>query len=71
MSTEDFNKRCAELCSRCAKGEPVRMRSDTGEYCHDWAFGAVDQKLGRPAGMGHGICLAHDFRKAMEGLIDG
>ncbi len=63
MSPEEFAAKCKELCPHCAAGEKVRQREDTAEFVHDFSFGAVDPLLGRPRGMGHSICQAHEFRK--------
>lgn len=64
MTPAEFEAKCKELCPHCKAGEAVRMRTDTGEYVHDFSFGVVDPLLGRPRGMGHSICQAHEFRKA-------
>ena len=61
--TDEFEAKCKELCPHCAAGEKVRVRLDTGENVHDFSFGMADPKLGRPTGMGHSICQAHEFRK--------
>ena len=63
MTPEEFEAQCKELCPRCAAGDPVRLRTDTGENVHDWAYGGTDPKTGKLVGRGHGICLAHEFRK--------
>jgi hypothetical protein len=58
----DFESKCKDLCPHCAAGEVVRYREDTKEFVHDWSFGAVDMKIGRRVGMGHGMCAAHELR---------
>ena len=63
MTPELFDAKCKELCSRCAAGDPIRVRADTGEVVHDWSFGGIDPKTGKPVGRGHGICQAQEFRK--------
>ena len=63
MSTDQFQAQCQQACPRCAAGDPVRLRADTGEWVHDWSFGGTDPKTGRLLGNGHGICLANDLRK--------
>lgn len=63
MTQDEFTAKCRELCPRCADGVIVRFRADSQEWVHDWDFGGVDPKTGRRAGMGHGICLANEFRK--------
>lgn len=63
MIPDEFDAKCKALCPHCAAGAVLRQREDTLEWVHDFAFGAIDPKLGRPAGIGHGICLAHEFRK--------
>ena len=71
MSTEEFEAGCKELCPRCAAGDPIRLRSDTGEIVHDWSFGGTDPKTGKLIGNGHGICLASEFRKEWGGKLSG
>ena len=63
LSLGDFETLCKTVCARCATGDPIRVRNDTGEYVHDWAFGPFDPRLGRAAGMGHGLCSANQLRK--------
>lgn len=71
MTRNEFDSKCKDLCSHCAAGETVRYRNDSNEFVHDWSFGGVDPKLGRRAGMGHGICLANDLRMKEKDLVDG
>ena len=59
------------MCPRCLAGDPVRLRTDSNEWVHDWAFGGVDPKTGKLIGRGHGICAADKFRKDWEGKLDG
>ena len=63
MTDDEFEARCKELCPHCAAGEKVRQRTDSLEWVHDFSFGETDKKIGRPIGMGHSICSAHEFRK--------
>ena len=63
MSTDEFEAKCREMCPRCDRGDPVRLRTDTGEWVHDWSYGGQDPKTGRLIGVGHGICLADGLRK--------
>jgi hypothetical protein len=63
MSTEEFEAQCKDLCPRCANGDPVRLRTDSGEWVHDWSFGGTDPKTGLMVGRGHGVCQADAFRK--------
>ena len=63
MTSEEFEAKCKELCPHCAASEAVRIRTDTGEYVHDFSFGARDPNTGRSTGVGHAICQAHEFRK--------
>ena len=58
----EIEDKIKELCPHCKAGEPVRRRSDTGEWVHDFSFGAVDPKTGQKTGRGHCICSAHSFR---------
>lgn len=60
----EFAEKCKELCPHCKAGERVRLRTDSLEWVHDFSFGTIDPKTGRPTGMGHGLCQAHEFRKA-------
>ena len=71
MTPLEFETKCKDLCPHCAAGEPARLRADTNEWVHDWSFGAVDKKLGRAAGMGHGMCGAHALRLKEKDLVDG
>lgn len=69
MMNDEFEAKCREICLHCAAGEPVRQRTDTGEFVHDFSFGGVDPKIGRRTGMGHSICSAHDLRTQWEGKL--
>ena len=71
MTPADFEAKCKELCPHCAAGEAVRLRTDTNEWCHDFSFGAVDPKVGRPRGQGHSICQAHEFRMQNKDQVVG
>jgi hypothetical protein len=69
-SSEEFEQLCKDQCPRCAAGDPLRYREDSGEFVHDFSFGMFEPKIGRPVGMGHGICLAHDLRiKRGNGIV--
>jgi hypothetical protein len=71
MTKVEFDIHCKELCPRCAAGDPIRQRGDSYEWVHDFAFGPVNRMLGRPSGMGHGLCSAHQFRTEWASKIDG
>ena len=71
MTPLEFETKCKDICPHCAAGETVRFREDTKEFVHDWSFGAVDLKIGRRVGMGHGICQAHDLRMKGKDSVDG
>ena len=51
MTQAEFDAECRKLCAHCAANEKVRWRDNTREFVHDFAFGNVDPKMGRRAGM--------------------
>lgn len=56
MSNDD---RYIQACPLCAKGIAVRLRTDTGEFVHDY----VINKLTNGVVQGHALCQANALRK--------
>jgi hypothetical protein len=69
VTRQELQTECAKLCPRCASGDPLRRRTDSLEFVHDWNFGMADSKTGRKSGFGHGICQAHALRTEWEGKL--
>lgn len=49
---------CRDVCPNCAASAPLRQRTDSLEWVHDWP--------GK-----HTLCLAHHLRLKYKEVLDG
>jgi hypothetical protein len=54
LTADEFAVACNETCPVCKAGRPVRFRSDTNEWTHDYNVSG---------GFSHSFCLATGLRK--------
>jgi hypothetical protein len=62
LTEDEFVEAVNGTCKHCAAGSPVRYRTETKEYVHDWVG-----ERGAARTMSHAFCLATGLRKFYEG----
>jgi hypothetical protein len=62
LNKDQIEETINDVCPRCAKGEPVKFRADTGEWTHV-SYAA--------AGFSSTICMATHLRSKYQAVLNG